>query len=167
MLAASLEAGGRWVDRSMEMRRSQSQASLNIPVALPLGGWGHTEAGMRGRRPRVWGGRRGAEEGCQANWEAGREMTWLFFFFLSSSEQGLLCPQEPLGSLSRNRRAATQAGVACLGLGCDGKQEAPVISQEGLTVGREPADAGRPPRWGRKVWPGLQNIWLQVVLWVG
>lgn len=96
-------------------------------------------------------------------------MAWLLFFifYLSSSEQGLLCPQEPLGSLSRDRRAVTQAAVVCLGLGCDGKQEAPVISQEGWMVGSEPAKAGRPPRWGRKVWPGLQNIWLRVVLWVG
>ena len=31
--------GGRWVDRSMEMRISWSWSSLNIPMALQLGGW--------------------------------------------------------------------------------------------------------------------------------
>lgn len=134
-----------------------TQRSWNVVLNCSHGeettskGWG---GGSRERAPRKLGSRDG--DGLA-----------LIFFFSSSSEQGLLCPQEPLGSLSRDRRAATQAGVACLGLGCDGKQEAPVISQEGWTVWSEPANAGRPPRWGRKVWPGLQNIWLRVVLWVG
>ena len=138
--------------RGLAAGRLGTHRSWNMREETTSEGW---EKGSRRRSPSKLGSRE------------GDDLALFFFFFLSASEQGLLCPQEPLGSLSRNRRAATQAGVACLGLGCDGKQEAPVISQEGLTVGREPADAGRPPRWGRKVWPGLQNIWLQVVLWVG
>lgn len=67
----------------------------------------------------------------EGNWETCRET---IPFFLPSSEQGLLCPQKPLGFLSLNHRAETQGGVVCLGLGCDGKQEVPVISQEALTV---------------------------------
>lgn len=74
---------------------------------------------------------RGEQRKVEGNEETGREMT---LFFSSSAEQGLLCPQEPLGFLSLNHRADTQGEVACLGLGCDGKQEVPVISQEGLTV---------------------------------
>lgn len=87
-------------------------------------------------------------------------------FFLATSEQGLLCPQEPLGSLSLNLRADAQGEVACLSLGCDGKQEVPVISQEALTLEREPVKTGRPPRWGRKVWPSVKNTWLHIILWV-
>lgn len=74
----------------------------------------------------------GEQRKVEGNEDTGREMTLVF---LPSSEQGLLCPQKPLGFLSLNRGAEeTQGGVVCLGLGCDGKQEVPVISQEGLTV---------------------------------
>ena len=151
----------------MEMRISWSWSSLNIPMALQLGGWDteEQECGAEiepgsSNHGKGWGSKhRKVEE----NSETGREMS---LFFSSSSKQGLLCPQEPLGSLSLNHRADTQGEVVCLGLGCDGKQEVPVISQEGLTVEREPAKTGRPPRWGRKVWPGAKNTWLPIVLWV-
>lgn len=46
-------------------------------------------------------GLRGADKGES---KLGRETT---LFFLPSLEQGLQCPQEPLGTLSLNRRAGT------------------------------------------------------------
>lgn len=103
-------------------------------MALQLGGW-DTKAQECGAEFEP--GAQDHSKGCreqrkvEGNEETGRERT---LFFLSSSEQGLLCPQEPLGFLSLNHRADTQGEVACLDLGCDGKQEVPVISQEGLTV---------------------------------
>ena len=158
--------GGRWVDRSMEMRISWSWDSLNIPRGLVTRGWdSKTQEGGAALDPRGSVPGKGWEEPkkVEGDEEAGRRTT---FFFLSSSERGLLCPQEPLGPFSLNCRAATQGEVVCLGLECVGKQEVPVISQEGLTVEREPVKTGRPPRWGRKVWPGLKNTWLHIVLWV-
>lgn len=85
-------------------------------------------------------GLRGAENG-----DAEKETT---LFFLPSLEQGLLCPQEPPGTLSLERGAGTQGEVACLGLGCDRKQEVPVISQEGLTVRERASENWQTPKVG-------------------
>lgn len=88
---------------------------------------------------------RGEQRKVQENSETGKHMT---LFFLSLPEQGLLCPQEPLGSLSLNRRVDTQGEVACLSLGCDRKQEVPVISQEGLTVRERASENWQTPKMG-------------------
>lgn len=109
------------------------------------------------------GGRKGVGRKVQENSETGREMTR---FLLSSSQQGLRCPQGPPWLPFTKPEGGDRGEVACLGLGCYGKQEVPVISQEGSTVGREPAKAGRPPRWGGGVWPGAQNPRLPRILWV-
>lgn len=66
------------------------------------------------------------------------------------------------GSFSWSHRVDTQGEVACLSLGCDRKQEVPVISQDTLTLEREPAKTGGPPSWGGKVWPSVKNSWLPV-----
>lgn len=94
----------------------------------------------------------GREAGSRERWKETQTRRWgrgeMTLFFLSSSEQGLLCPQEPLGSLSLNHRADTQGEVACLGLGCDRKQEVPVISQEGLTVRERASENWQTPKVG-------------------
>lgn len=69
-------------------------------MALQLGGWDTKEQECSaelepGARTTVRD--KGEQRKVEGNEETGREMT---LFFLSSSKQGLLCPQEPLGFLS-------------------------------------------------------------------
>lgn len=94
--------------------------------------------------------------------EAVPMLLFLSFIFRTGVSVSLRARQ----LLLQEHRADTQGEVACLGLGCDRKQEVPVISQDSLTLEREPVKTGRPPRWGGKVWPGLENTWLPVALWV-
>lgn len=89
----------------------------------------------------MWGG--GGEKGARKLRNGG----WVGrgnVFLLSSSQQGLLCPQGPPWLPFSKPEGGDRGEVAHLGLGCDGKQEVPVISQEGSTVGREPGKLADP-----------------------
>lgn len=86
-----------------------------------------------------------------------------------SPTQGLLCPQELLVAVALSHGATgwiPRERWQCLSLGCDRKQEVPVISQDTLTSESKPVKPGRPPTWGGKVWPSVKNSWLPVGLWV-